>query len=64
MPGKKASFAVFAALLTALVLATSASDSSGSQRTITPPSPLAAIAMFPPTRKASPPNIFFSETPF
>src|SRR5579863_4106908 len=39
------------------------SDSAGSTRTSTPPWPLAAIAMLPPTRKAMPPNIFFSLTP-
>jgi hypothetical protein len=42
--------------------ATSASDSAGSTRTNKPPWPLAATAMFPPTRNASPPNIFFSVT--
>jgi hypothetical protein len=35
-------------------------DLLGSTRTNTPPWPLAAMAMFPLTRKASPPNIFFS----
>src|SRR5512132_1591544 len=38
----------------------SASHSSGSTRTSRPPWPLAAIAMFPPIKKASPPNIFCS----
>jgi hypothetical protein len=44
----------------ASVVPTSVSDCSGSTRTSTPPWPLAAIAMLPPTRNASPPNIFFS----
>jgi hypothetical protein len=35
---------------------------SGSTRTSNPPCPLAATAMCPPRRKASPPNIFFSMT--
>src|SRR6478752_291314 len=44
----------------AFVVATSSSDMAGSTRTITPPCPLAATAMLPPIRKASPPNICFS----
>ena len=44
----------------AVVVATRVSDCSGSTRTNTPPWPLAATAMLPPMRKASPPNIFFS----
>ncbi len=40
----------------------SLADFLGSTRTNTPPWPLAAIAMFPLTRKASPPKIFFSVT--
>jgi hypothetical protein len=44
----------------ALVVARSLSDCAGSTRTKTPPWPLAAMAMLPPMRKASPPNIFFS----
>ena len=47
----------------AFVVATKRSDCSGPTRTRMPPWPLAAMAMFPPTRKASPPNIFFSVTP-
>jgi hypothetical protein len=47
----------------ALVVATSRSDCAGSTRTNTPPWPLAATAMLPPMRKASPPNIFFSVRP-
>src|SRR4051794_14686361 len=39
-----------------------AAVSSGATRTISPPCPLAATAMLPPTRNASPPNIFFSTT--
>src|SRR3954447_8833624 len=39
-----------------------ASVSSGSTRRRRPPWPLAATDMLPPTRKARPPNIFFSET--
>ena len=42
------------------VVATRSSDSAGSTRTRTPPWPLAATAMLPPIRKASPPNIFRS----
>src|SRR4029453_13191316 len=37
-------------------------DFAGSTRTIRPPWLLAATAMLPPMRKASPPNIFFSVT--
>ena len=44
------------------VIAISLSESAGSTRTRTPPCPLAAMAMFPPTRKASPPNMACSET--
>jgi hypothetical protein len=47
----------------ALVVATSLSDCAGSTRTNTPPWLLAATAMLPPMRKASPPNIFFSVSP-
>jgi hypothetical protein len=36
------------------------SDCAGSTRTMAPPSLLAAMAMLPRMRKASPPNIFFS----
>ena len=39
---------------------TSVADSVGSTRTSKPPCPLAATAMFPPTRNARPPNIFLS----
>src|SRR3954467_9920894 len=42
------------------VVDTSFADCSGSTRTRMPPWPLAATAMLPLTRKASPPNIFFS----
>ena len=41
----------------------SASVSSGSQRSISPPCPLAATARWPPIRKARPPNIFISVRP-
>src|SRR3954466_15130343 len=41
----------------ASALATKLSDCVGSHRTSTPPWPLAAIAMLPPTRNARPPNI-------
>jgi len=44
----------------AFVVATRASDWAGSTRTMAPPSLLAAMAMLPRIRKASPPNIFFS----
>jgi hypothetical protein len=44
----------------ALVVVTRASDWAGSTRTMAPPSLLAAMAMLPRMRKASPPNIFFS----
>jgi hypothetical protein len=44
----------------AFVVATNLSDCAGSTRTNTPPWPLAATAMLPRMRKASPPNIFFS----
>src|SRR3954447_5234915 len=44
-------------------LASSASVSPGSTRTMRPPWPLAATDMLPPIRNASPPNIFFSTTP-
>ena len=44
----------------AFVVATSASDCAGSTRTRSPPWPLAATAMLPPMRKASPPNILCS----
>ena len=36
---------------------------AGATRTISPPCPLAATAIWPPTRKASPPNIRCSVTP-
>ena len=45
------------------VVATSSSDCMGSTRTIRPPWPLAATAMFPATRNARPPNIFCSVRP-
>ncbi len=45
------------------VVATSVSDCAGSTRTNTPPWPLAATAMLPPIKNASPPNIFFSVKP-
>jgi hypothetical protein len=43
--------------------ATRASDLDGSTRTNRPPWPLAATAILPPIRNASPPNIFFSLSP-
>src|SRR4051794_27373629 len=46
----------------ALVVSTSRSAWAGSQRTSAPPWPLAEIAMLPPIRNASPPNIRRSVT--
>ena len=46
----------------ALVVSTSLSEAAGSTRTRSPPWPIAATAMLPPTRNARPPNIFFSES--
>jgi hypothetical protein len=44
----------------AFVVVTREFDCAGSTRTMAPPSPLAAMAMLPRMRKASPPNIFLS----